>query len=237
MKRIGLLLAIAALSCGSTGGALVTLPFRAGGVAGPLTFTTPTGWTVTLQTAKIALGPFYFNTQAPNTQSFRNGTVIIEVTQQVVVDVLDPVLHDVPGGADGETGAAVSVEIDLFPQGKPEPPACGAVSDDVGIVAGVATKGTVQVNFSGSISFDPCGATPANPPIARQRVRGADVNLQFTAEPQALELRVDPTHWFDQVDFSQLTNGTWDVHSPFLNQLIQGVRQETDVYLFSLVPG
>ena len=46
MKRIGLLCAIAALSCGSTGGALVTLPFRVGGVAGPLTFTTPTGWTV-----------------------------------------------------------------------------------------------------------------------------------------------------------------------------------------------
>ncbi len=246
MKRIGLLCAIAALSCGSTGGALVTLPFRVGGVAGPLTFTTPTGWTVNLQTARIALGPFYFNSQPPTTQTFRNGTVIIEVTQQVVVDALDPALHDVPGGADGETGTAVAAEIDLFPQGQPEPPGCN-LPNDIGVVAGVATKGTVQINFSGSISFDTCLATPANPPIAQQRVRGAAVNLQFTAEPQALELRVDPTHWFDQVDFSQLTNGTWDVRScrppgpnppscTFLNLLIQGVRQESDVYSFRLVP-
>ena len=90
-------IALLLLSCGSTGGALVTLPFRAGGVAGPPTFTTASGWTVTLSTAKIALGPFYFNAFPPSTQTFRSGVVIIEATEQVVVDALDPSLHDVPG--------------------------------------------------------------------------------------------------------------------------------------------
>jgi hypothetical protein len=230
------LLAAAATSCGSTSGALVALPFRAGGqAAGPLTFTTQAGWTVMLKTARIALGPFYFNSVPPSTETFRNGLVIVQVTQQIVIDVLDPVLHDVPGGADGESGRAVSVEIDLFPPGKAEPPSCH-LPDEIGVVAGTAIKGSVQVNFSGSIAFDPCLATSANPPIAQQRVRGAAVDLQFTAQPQALELRVDPTHWFDLVDFSQLTNGTWDVHSTFLNQPIQGLQREAGVYSFRLVP-
>ncbi len=230
------LLAAAATSCGSTSGAVVALPFRAGGqAAAPLTFTTQAGWTVTLQTARIALGPFYFNNVAASTQTFRNGLVIIQVTQQIVVDVLDPTLHDVPGGADGESGHAVSVEIDLFPPGLPEPPSCH-LPDEIGTVAGIATKGTVQINFSGSIAFDPCLATSANPPIAQQRVRGAAVDLQFVTTPQVLELRVDPRHWFDQADFSQLTNGTWDVHSTFQNQLVQSLQRETGVYSFTLVP-
>jgi hypothetical protein len=233
------LLAAAATSCGSTSGALVALPFRAGGqAAGPLTFTTQAGWTVTLQTARITLGPFYFNNVPPSTQTFRNGLVIIQVTQQVVLDVLDPALQDVPGGADGQTGHAVAAEIDLFPPGNAQPPGCG-LSDEIGLVAGIATKGSVQINFSGPIAFDPCQATSANPSIAQQRVNGAAVDLQFTAQPQALELRVDPTHWFDQVDFSLVTNGTWDVRTPvgqrFLNPLVQGLRLETGVYSFNLV--
>jgi hypothetical protein len=234
MRRIATL-ALLLVSCGSTGGALVTLPFRAGGVQGPLTFTTQSGWNVVLTTANISLGPFYFNHDAPDQRSFRNGTVIIEVTSQILVDALDPTLHDASGGADGETGPAVAVEIGLLPQGATEPPGCGR-PDTAGVVAGTASKGGIQVNFSGSISFDPCIATAATPAIAQQRVRGAAVNLDFTAQPQALELRIDPTHWFDLADFSQLSNGTWDVHSTFMNQLVQGVKREADVYSFQLVP-
>jgi hypothetical protein len=121
MKRIPVFLPLALLlGCGSTtGGALITLPFQAGGAARdpstPLSFVTPAGWTVTLQSARIALGPFYFNVSPPPTNAFRGGTFIIEVTRQVVVDALDPTLQDVPGGADGETGHAVAVEVGLLP--------------------------------------------------------------------------------------------------------------------------
>jgi hypothetical protein len=36
------------------------------------------------------------------------------------------------------------------------------------------------------------------------------------------------------VDFSQVSNGSWDVHSTFLNSLVQGVERETGVYSFAL---
>ena len=240
------LLLAAGVSCGSTGGALVTLPFRTAGqrAGGPLTFTTPNGWTVALQTAKIALGPFYFNNLPPSTQTFRSGLVIIQVTQQIIVDALDPSLRELPEGADGETGRSVAVEIDLFPPDSTQPSAIRAqLGGNVGFVSGTATKGTTTVAFSGPITIDTNLVTPATPLIALQRVRGAVVDLVFTAEPQALELRVDPTHWFDLVDFSELLQGTpsngvytWGPHSTFLNSLVQGVKGETGIYQFQLVP-
>jgi len=240
------LLLAAGVSCGSTGGALVTLPFRTGGqrAGGPLTFTTPNGWTVTLQTAKIALGPFYFNHFPPSTQTFRSGLVIIQVTQQVIVDALDPSLRELPAGADGETGPSVAVEIGLFPPDSTQPSTIRAqLGGNVGFVAGTATKGATTLAFSGPITIDTSVATPTNPLLAIQRVRGAVVDLVFTAEPQALELRVDPTHWFDLVDFSDLLQGTpsngvftWGLRSTFLNSLVQGVKGETGIYQFQLVP-
>jgi hypothetical protein len=226
-----LLLCFALLSCGTTGGALVTLPMAVKGVQGPLTFTTNTGWTVTLTTAKAALGPFYFNASPPDTQSFRNGTVILEATGQVVVDALDPAPRAVTGGADGETGTAVSVEIELFPQ-----TSFGA--NNFGLVEGTATKDGVTVTFSGPLSIpaltDASLQTTQKPLLSQERIRGAAASLNITPAPQSLLLQVDPTHWFDSVDFSQLSNGTWDIHSAILNALIQGVQQESGVYGFSL---
>jgi hypothetical protein len=229
-------------SCGTTGGALVTMPFRAGGQeqGGPLTFVTPNGWSVTLTTAQIALGPFYFNAFPPTTQTFRSGVVIIEATEQVIVDALDPTLRDVPGGADGESGHAVAVEIDLFPPDATQPvDVRSRLGGNVGLVSGTATNGAVTLAFSGPITIDTSLVTPTTPLVALQRVRGAAVDLTFTSGPQELELRVDPTHWFDLADFSQLSQGTpvngvfsWDVQSTFLNALVQGVKRETDVYNF-----
>jgi hypothetical protein len=231
------LILLLTLSCGSTGGALVRLPLRAGGAqAGPTTFTTATGWSVTLTTARLAVGPFYFNLYPPATNTFRSGLVIVEATEQVIVDALDPALQDVPGGADGETGHAVSVEIGLLPPDTTQTRAASAaLGANVGLVAGSASKGGVTVQFSGPISIDTNLVTPTTPLVALQRVKGASVDLGFTAAAQALELRVDPTHWFDLVDFSQVSGGTWDVNSALLNALVQGVKRETGVYDFRLV--
>jgi hypothetical protein len=238
MKR--LLLCLAMLSCGSTGGALVTLPMSVKGVQGPLTFTTNTGWTVTLTTAKAALGPFYFNANPPDTQSFRNGTVILEATEQVVVDVLDGTPRVLAGGADGETGTAVSVEIELFPPDSTQTTAVRTQigANNFGLVAGIATKAGVTVTFSGPLAIaaltDASLQTTQKPLLSQERVRGAAVALNVTSAPQSLALQVDPTHWFDSVDFSQVVNGTWDIHSSVLNALVQGVQQESGVYSFSL---
>lgn len=247
VSAVAAMLVLLTLGCGkTTAGSLVTPQFRAGGVdrpAGAFTFTNPLGWTIRLDTARIALGPFYFNISPPRTDEFRGGLVIVEVTRQIVVDALDPVVRDVAGGADGETGTAASVEIGLLSPDRSQSSSDRALlGDNVGIVAGVATRGSVTSPFNGPIAIDAALVTPQRPLAALQRVPGASVNLTFIPSPQVLELRVDPTHWFDQVDFAPLlqqpaANGvySWDTHSTFLNQLIQGVKLEQGVYAFRLL--
>jgi hypothetical protein len=250
-----LLLGLCAASCGSTGGKLITIGFRAGGVSraasGPLTFsiTDPTTkkviWTVTLQTARVGLGPFYFNAESPPTAAFRGGTVIIQATEQVIVDPLDPALKSVPGGADGETGPSLVCEIDLFP-----PPQ----SVVIGYVSGVATNGTTSVPFAGPIAINPNLVTPEQPLVAWERVNGAAAVLSFTADTQEVDLRVDPSHWFDSADFSALLGSApvagvygWDpsncnansldsARCTFQNAVLSGVRATIGVYQFSVVP-
>ena len=248
MKRAILAAALSACaSCSNTsGGALVTLPFEAGGVAragsGAFTFTTPLGWTVTLDDAVIAVGPFYFNVLPPSSDEFRAGVVIIQATEQTIVDVLDPTLHDVPGGANGETGSAVSVEIGLLAPDASNQAADPTDAETLGAgfanVTGTATLGSASVPFSGAVIVDTELVTPTEPLADLQRIRGADVALAFTAAPQTLQLRIDPTHWFDQSDFSALvpTDGTWAVDTTFAAQLLEGVKSESDVYLFGLTP-
>jgi hypothetical protein len=267
MKKLSLMpLALLAFlvfsSCGTTGGKLIRFPFRAGGMSrptgGPLTFTTSAGWTVTLQTGRIALGPFYFNTSPPPTDAFRGGLVVIEVTKQVILDVLDPALKDVAGGADGETEHSLVCEIGLLP-----PDGFASASDrqllsngipgctafpapgtcPFGYVAGTATKGATTVPFAGPIAIPPNLVNQLNPLVALQRVNGATAPLSFTEQTQAVEMRVDPRPWFDSVDFSALVGGTqvagnftWDTGSSFQSALLGGVQQKNGVYAFAVKP-
>jgi hypothetical protein len=242
--RTALLVAVAACA-NTTGGELVTLPFQAGGVARdatqPFAFVTPTGWSVTLDQALVAAGPFYFNVDPPPSDEFRAGVVIIQATEQTIIDALDPAMNPVTGGANGETGSAVSVEIGLLSPDSSNQLASPDDAETLGggcaYVAGTATNGSATVPFQGQVVIDQSLVTATEPLADLQRIRGASVALTFTAAPQLLELRVDPTHWFDQSDFSQLvaSGGTWTVDTTFAAQLLEGVKSETDVYLFDLV--
>ncbi|HTR52796.1 MAG TPA: hypothetical protein VMJ10_18910 [Kofleriaceae bacterium] len=252
MTRIATLTLAALAACANTtGGDLIKLPLEAGGVARdstqPLTIASPMGWTITLQQAVIAVGPLYFNVDPPPTGEFRSGTVIIEATEQTIVDALDPTLHDVPGGADGETGHAVSVEIGLLPPDQTNQLADPCDAEIIGggfaYITGSAVMGTTTVPFQGQIVVDNTLVTTTEPLADLQRIKGAGVDLTFTAAPSELDLRVDPSHWFDQTDFSQIATGappiggyTWMTDSTFAAQLLQGVKTETDVYNFQLVP-
>jgi len=254
--RLGgaLLLATAAGCSGTTGGSLVTLPFSAGGADVPSTFTTPEGWSVTLQTALISLGPFYFTISPPSQELATSGVVIVQATEQVVVNALDPTLQEVPGRADGETGTAVAAVIRLLPPDATQSAAVQAqLGSNVGLVSGTATKGTTTVPFSGPIVINPNLADAAVPLSTLEQVSGAYAGLTFLATPQTLALRVDPTHWFDAVDFSLLLQGTpssgvytWDVSDcsgetaaemyqcVFLDTLLEGVQAQSGVYQFQL---
>jgi hypothetical protein len=232
----------------------VTLPFSAGGAQVPSTFTTATGWDVTLETALIALGPFYFTIAPPSQTLATSGIVIIQATEQIVVNALDPTLQEVSGGADGETGTSVAVVIDLSPPDETQSASVQALlGSNVGFVAGTATKEGTTVQFSGPIAINPNFANAAVPLASLEQVSGGFASLTFLASPQALELRVDPRHWFDSVEFNLLLQGTpsngvytWDVSScsgqsvaqmyqcSFLDALLEGVQAESGVYLFQL---
>jgi hypothetical protein len=233
------LFAILAACTNTTGGDLVTLPFQAGGTS-LQPFTTPTGWTVTLQQALIAVGPFYFNVDPPPTDEFRSGVVIIQATEQTIVDALDPTPRNVTGGANGETGSAVSVEIGLLSPDSSnqvaDPDDAETIDGGFAYIAGTATNGAMTVPFQGELVIDQSLVTPTEPLADLQRIRGASVDLTFTAAPQRLVLHIDPTHWFDQSDFSQLATGTWTVDTTFAAQLLEGVKSETGVYQFQLTP-
>ena len=244
MTCAAMVLAVALAACSNTsGGDLIALPLSAGGAmrdaTKPLTFTTPTGWTVTLDQAIEAVGPFYFNVDPPPTDEFRSGVVIVEATEQTIVDTLDPTLHDVAGGADGETGTAVSVEIGLLAPDNhdqaADPTDAEALGAGFAAVAGTAVNGATTVPFQGLVAVDPSLVTTTEPLADLQRIRGASVDLTFTPAPQQLQLRIDPTHWFDQSDFSQIATGTWTVDTTFAAQLLEGVKGESDVYQFQLV--
>ena len=262
--------ALCASTCGSTGGALIKIGLRAGGLsrpaAGPLTFCNAqdapcTGWTVTLQTARIVLGPLYFNVDPPPGESTRGGLVIMQATEQFVVDPLDPALKDVPGGADGQTDTSHYCEIDLLPL-QATSTASAADRQLLGnaataYVAGSASKGSTTAPFAGLVVINTSVATPQQPLIALQRVSGALANLTFTEAMQTVELRVDPTHWLDAVDFADLLGSTpvsgtytWSPDNCAQNSasfdaarcrfqfhlLTDGIKLSVGVYQFSLTP-
>ena len=251
MKRLviaalasGALVAAVLVGCGSsTGGALIRLPMSVGGT-GTSTFTTPQGWTVSLHTARIALGPWYFNVnKQPSTTTAQSGVVIIQATEQRVVDPLDTALVPLAGGADGESGEAFTVDIGLLPPDDQQSDADrGLLGDSQAYVEGTAVKGATTVPFAGFVTIDSSLATPRVPLQLLQRVSGASIDLTFTSSEQQLVMRVDPTHWFDRVQFEQLLSGspsdagvyTWTNTSSLHSSLLTGIKGLEGVYLFSL---
>jgi hypothetical protein len=263
MMRNGPAIALLALlaACNATEGNLFEAPFSVGGVArdggGAFTFQSPLGWQVELDAAKIALGPFYFNVQPPQSPTLRSGVVIYQVVSQVVVDPLDPTLFAVDGGGTGITGQAIAVEVDLFPPDLDQTLEDQTLlNQSTAYLSGIAsrtTDGGVQaIPFQGFITINSSLATDANPLPSLQRVNGADCNLTFTTAPQAVQMRVDPTHWFDTADFAsllQLPDGgtatptpdggpySWTIDSSFHAQVLNGIYSLTGVYLFDFVDG
>jgi hypothetical protein len=248
MSRMMLVAALFAAACtNTTGGALIPdMQFTAAGTA-PGAFTSLTGWNITLSQALIALGPFYFNVDPPSSDEFRSGVVIIQATEQTIVNVLDASQQPVTGGANGEAGTAVSVEIGLLTPDEStqnsDPADSATIGSGFGYVAGTAVMGSTSVPFQGPIAVDQGLVTDTEPLADLERIRGAAVQLTFTGTPATLQLVVDPTHWFDQCDFSEIALGpppvgagyTWATDgSTFADQLLQGVKGEQGVYNFSL---
>jgi hypothetical protein len=230
--RIGglALLALGAMECGgTTGGHLIQMPLQAGGIARdasqPFTFVTGQGWNVTLTAAQVVLGPLYFNIDTNSTSSFRTGVVIVQATEQFIVDMLDPTLQNVPGGANGETGTAVSVEIGFYTtvnqynqmalvgadggaiKTLPAPLAANG-QQGTAYLAGKATKKGAVVDFAGRVQITGALVTQGTPIDFLATLTGACAgitppacSLNFTTTSGPVQLRVNPADWFNQADF------------------------------------
>ena len=135
----------------------------------------------------------------------------MQVTSQSIVDMLDATLQPVAGGADGDTGTAISVEIGFYTSinGYNDTIAPGAPFVESGqqgtaFLAGTATKCGVAVPFAGRVQITSALVTALNPIDQLGRMAGANCDLTFTSSSGGLELRVDPSHWFDQANFCNL---------------------------------
>jgi hypothetical protein len=81
-------IALVSLGCGTTGGSEVRLPLMAGAASEARSFEDE-GWTVTIEEARIALGPMYF---CPTTSADLENcpAALAELRGAVAVDALDP---------------------------------------------------------------------------------------------------------------------------------------------------
>jgi hypothetical protein len=223
MKRATMAMAVTLFACasvecgGTTGGNLIEMPLEAGGISRdasqPFSFVSGQGWTVTLTAAEAVLGPLYFNIDAPEPSVFRSGVVIVQAPELFTVDLLSSTLKTVSGGANGETGHAVSVEIGFYTAaesynedidgGLPAPLASNG-QQGTAYLAGQASKNGAVVQFAGRVQITNALVSGLDPIDEVARVAGANCDLVFTKTSGTIELRVDPTHWFDQANFCSL---------------------------------
>jgi hypothetical protein len=246
--------AAASLGCvGTTGGDLFTFDAAAAGPAdapgGAFAFTSPRGFEVTLERAKLHVGAVYLNDAVPTsgaqaTNCILPGVYVAEVTHQLEVDLLNPTSQPFPGKGEALGQPALAAEVWLM-HGDVNQPDSGAVILDV---AGTAERDGEQYPFEGSLTIgrnrlppviDP--SMPSAHPICKERiVSPIRVDLTPTAGGSLL-LRVDPRGFFTNVDFSGLKKASShpllyrfqdnDDDPPSLN-LFRGVEASSGVYAF-----
>ncbi|MEW6435337.1 MAG: hypothetical protein AB1730_27905 [Myxococcota bacterium] len=220
MKRaLPFLAALAALGCiQTTGGRIVAFEARASGdssvvTGGPLAFTTPAGFDVTLTRAQLFVGALYFSQQNPQnytleTSCVQPGVYTGEVRGAVRVDALSASPVPFPVAGNGTTAPTRAAELWLTG---------GDVEADVDKtvvleVAGTATRGADSYPFEGRVTISQNRvvpprnpALPGSNPLCQQRIIAPIPFDAELAEGATVSLYVDPRAWFASVDFSTLT--------------------------------
>jgi hypothetical protein len=245
---------------GTTGGDLVTFNAAAAGPADAVKgqdYTLPKrtgrGYEVTLHEAMLHVGAVYLNSAIPvsgaeDTVCVLNGLYVAEVSGGpdgggLDVNVLDPTPQPFPGQGEGIAARAIVGEVWLM---HGDVNATGDMTP-VLTVSGKATRGGQTYPFQASITIDqnrePTVTNPATPgasPICKQRIASPILLANGVTQdimPKnggGLLLRIDPAGWFANVDFAQLTNGTFadaSTDQPSTN-LYLGLHARTGVYDF-----
>jgi len=221
---VGVVLAIGVdlASCGETAGQEISFATAiAGGVSQGTVqeFTTYAGWKVKLEKALAAVGPLYFYEGEPQASwmqrllganlaracpthaQYNKGTVLGEVLEQYVVDLLKGAPTST-GDVFGLAGTCRTVELHLHPPGEVSPgsPAgdFAALGGHTIYLAGSAEKGGTTIRFADGITIPDEGLLQIVESIA------AEVKLESGAQGTLLlEALLD--QWLASVDFSTLT--------------------------------
>ncbi len=199
----------------------------------PATFDTSRGWRVTLSSAHAVFGPIYFYSGSPMVRSqplipfvsgvamacpthaqFDYGAILGEVLSQYVVNLLasEPTAT---GEVQGEAGTCQSAELHLHPPGDQQLPAGSPQTefDKLGgysiTILGTATKDATTVPFHAVLDIPDQGTMRIVQNIT------ADVELADAADqPGRIVVQILLDAWFDQVDFSSLSET--DVNGNYL---------------------
>lgn len=219
MKRFTLMLLPLLAGCiQTTGGRLVSFSAEASGdpavvTGGPLTFTTASGYDVTLTRAQLTVGALYLNQQNPETYALEQacvqpGIYSGEVRGGLTLDALSATAVPFPVAGNGNDLPTRAAELwltsgDVF-----------ATEDRTPIleVAGTARRGADTFPFEGTLSIGSNRAIPprnpalpgSNPLCAQRIVRPIPFDATL-AEASTVALVVDPRAFFVAVDFAGLT--------------------------------
>jgi hypothetical protein len=239
---------------GTTGGERTSFNVVAFGPSavdsGALEFTNGLGYAVTLTRAQLHVGAIYLNQSVPSSGSQETscvlpGIYVAQVFGPLTVDALSAEPQNFPSDGEG-TGLTAHV-AELWLTGGD----VSGLADDTVIldVAGVAEKDGTQYPFEAKLtigknrqlaSSDP--AFPGANPICKQRIV-TPISIDITSEDGGtLQLAIDPSRWFTQVDFSQVEKVSDD--PPLYRfgdsaadaadiSLYEGLRARTGAYRFS----
>lgn len=232
---IALLCSLSVGCDGTTGLRRSSFALYAGGIArpdsGPLVFDNALGFHITLQTARIAVGPVYWNVAPPLTlnrpslwQRARSwplaaligtaradetqdhlggGRIIAQVTARAIVNTLSPELT-LLGLGDGVSEHAQTAELWLLPEDAAKQ--SGTLPGSaVAQLEGQAERSGMTIPFTALLPLD-AQMAGAEPLQQLRSVRRVPANIDFGAEGTNpdLELRIDPRPWLNYADFSDL---------------------------------
>lgn len=212
-RCLGLALGLVTACVGNTGGAHVTFGAEVAATApatgGVVAYDdADTGWHVELATAKAYVGPVYLWSGKPLNEvaslyaadQFDFGFLRGQVVDQVPVDLVASAGATTPiGTGDGLGGEALSAELWLAP------PTDGAAWTFA--VAGKATKGGQEIDFSGGLTIDDSVVDEANGDTAftERKVRAIPFDAQV-ADGGTVRVACDVRRW--------LADAPWDDYVP-----------------------
>lgn len=197
MHRSIPLLVAAALGCGATGQPEVSYPiFARGSAPAPVQ---AGSWTVTLEVARVALGPIYFCATAAASSELC-ATALGEYPQAAVIDALDATavrLGDVTGVVGRVRSVTYDFGVSWLPTQSQPTPSRAAPGGHSAHFEGRAVRGSTVLRFVADVD--------ALPRLQGTLVvEGQRVDADITGPGARLDVRLDAGAWWTAVDFDAL---------------------------------